>query len=84
MNFVYQEQEEEVDIKMKQSLGVVEPGAEELFEWCLKVPQLPPSMHDPNTMSIRYQLNFMVRIRTCLTAFESIMKQMQLNYKPIP
>ena len=47
---------------MKQSLGVVEPGAEELLEWCLKVPQLPPTMSDPNTMSIRYQLNFMVTI----------------------
>ena len=62
-NFVYEEPEEkEVDAKMKQSLGVVEPGAEELLEWCLKVPQLPPTMSDPNTMSIRYQLNFMVRI----------------------
>ena len=48
---------------MKQSLGVVEPGAEELLEYCLKVPQLPPTYSDPNTMSIRYQLNFMVRIK---------------------
>ena len=48
--------------KQKQSLGVVEPGAEELLEYRLKVPQLPPSVYDPYNVSIEYTLRFMVSV----------------------
>ena len=46
--------------RMKQNLGVAEPGAEEILEWCIKVPELPPTMHDAYIMSISYTLRFMV------------------------
>ena len=57
----YLEPEGEQAQKMKQNLGAVEPGAEEILEWCLKVPQLPPTMHDAYTMTISYTLRFMVK-----------------------
>lgn len=44
------------------SLGAVEPGAEELFEYHLKVPQLPPTHIDVNTISVSYTLHFAVKI----------------------
>ena len=45
----------------KQSIGVAEPGAEELLEYCLKVPPLPPSCNK-NPIRVEYSLLICVRI----------------------
>ena len=60
----------------KQSIGAVEPGAEELFETCLKVPPLPPSCKGGGEMEIRvsYSLLFCVRIESI--CFHTVLKNL--------
>ena len=46
----------------KLNLGAVEPGAEELIEYHLKVPQLHPTLINKDAISVSYTLHFAVKI----------------------
>ena len=56
----------------KQSIGAVEPGAEELFEACLKVPPLPPSCEGGGEMEIKVSYSLLICVRIEFICFHTV------------